>query len=478
MNKNILKLRIILWLILAVAIGWFFYMKIAPTGKISYNHDFSRPYYFIGKLTPAERIDLTNGEAEIKGGPVYFSLATPRRFRQAGVTVKFKNTTAFPVMEMGLLNNKAAWSYDLKPLENKIIDQLSLVWPAAEAENGVRLIEREKKYKTVEDFLSNLPPKNEIALYNYSIKNNFLLAGYEPGFKDSLIDYRFRGSYQFYTYIKQERLDYTFNFVDLNVDSGGDKKVLIKVYSPDGLIHSAEAEVKQSDMPIRAGERTGRAVIKIDDLAEGVYRFSVIAHDEIMTKNILSRQSRFVLINKAWLARGNKANLNLFTDSRLINAQTVNPASLGKIKAGGSFLDLKETYKQFYVKDLSGTSKIELPKDDIIISGDGVFSFTEGGLFNPKFKNVDGNLNIKAEKINYVLTAYKTPLTSDGWQIAQADFDLSQAYEERGKYQFLISVPNFRAEEEAPGKITIKEIRVDLTGISWREKLKRYFRGS
>lgn len=470
-RKNILKIRIILWLVLAAVIGWFFYMKIVPTGKISYNHDFSRPDYFIGKLTPAERIDLTKGEAEIKGGPVYFSLTTPRRFKQAQVTLKFKNTTDFPVMEMGLLNNKAAWSYDLKPLENKIIDQLSLVWPAVGTENGVRLIEREKKYKTIEDFLGNLPSRNEIALYNYNIKNNFLLAGYEPSFKDNLIDYKFRGSYQFYTYIKQERLDYIFNFIDLNVDSGDNNKVLIKIYSPDGLIYSTEAATKQSNLPAPPA-RARQAVIKIADLAEGVYRFSVIAHEEIMTKNILSRQSQFVLINKIWLGRGNKADLSLFTDSRLINAQTINPASLGKIKVGESFLDLKETYKQFYVKDLNKTSKIELSKDDIIISGDGVFSFTEDGLFNPKFKNVDGNLDIKAEKINYVLTAYRTPLTRDGWQIARADFDLSKAYKERGKYQFLISVPNFRAEEEAPGKIIIKEIKVDLLGTSL---ISKYF---
>lgn len=471
-RKNILRIRIILWLTLSAVIGWFFYMKIAPTGKISYNHDFSRPDYFIGKLTPAERVNLTKGEAEIKGGPVYFSLTTPRRFKQARVTLKFKNTTDFPIMEMGLLNNKAAWSYDLKPLENKIIDQLSLVWPAVGMENGVRLIEREKKYKTIEDFLGNLPPRNEIALYNYSIKNNFLLAGYEPNFKDNLIDYKFRGSYQFYTYIKQEQLDYVFNFIDLDAGLDNNSPVAVKVYSPDGLIYSTEASGK------KASGQNRRAAVKIDNLPEAVYRFSIIAHDEVMTKNILSRQSQFVLINKIWLARGNKTDLNLFTDSRLINAQTINPASLGKIKAGEAFLDLKETYKQFYVKDLNKTSKIELSKDDIIISGDGVFSFTEDGLFNPKFKNVDGNLDIKAEKINYVLTAYQTPPTRDGWQIARADFDLSRAYEERGKYQFLISVPNFRAEEEARGKIIIKEIKIDLLGAGWRQKIKKYFSGS
>jgi len=468
MNKNVLKIRIVLWLILAIIIGWFWYMKIIPSGKISYIYDFSRPNYFISKLSPAERVKINKTEAEIKGDPVYFSLKTPRRFEQAKVTVKFKNTTDFPIMEIGLLNNKAAWGYDLKSLQNKIIDQLSLAWSVAPGENGVKLIERERKYNTVEDFLNNLPSIDEIALYSYSFKNKFLLDNYEPSRKNNLIDYKFRGSYQFYTYIKQEELDYVFNFVDLNINSDDDP-VGIKVYSEDGEIYSAYV----ADKKVGSSER--QAVIKIADLPEGVYRFSIIANDDVIIKGITSKQSQFVLINKIWLAEGNKENLILFTNSRLVNAQTVNPASLGKIKVGDAFLDLKETYKQLSVKTLNRPVKVELPKDDIIISGDGVFNFAENGLFDPRFKNVDGNLDINGEKINYVLTNYQTPINFDGWQTAVAEFDLTKAYQENGKYQFLISIPSLKAEESVEGEIIIKEIKVDLLGTTLRQKLKKYF---
>lgn len=471
MNKNILIIRIILWLILAVAVGWFAYMKIRPSGRISHVYNFKKPSYFIGKLTPAGRVEASENQAVIKGGPVYFSLKTPRRFERAKVSVKFKNTTDFPVMEIGLLNNKASWSYDLKPLQNKIIDQLSLAWPAVSGENGVRLIEREKKYKTVEQFLGNLPNADEIALYNYTLKNNFSLANYESGRQDNLIDYKFRGSYQFYTYVKQEQLDYIFDFVNFNVNQNNNNPIAIKVYSPDGLIYSADAADKKE------GESKRQAVIKIADLPEAAYRFSIIADDDIITKSIITKQSRFILINKVWLAEGNKANLALFTNSRLVNAQTANPASLGKIKIGDAFLDLNETYKQRSVKILNRTAKIELPKDDIIISGDGVFSFTENGWFDPRFKNLSGNFNLNEEKINYVLTVYQTPLSLGDWQTAAAEFDLTKAYQEQGKYQFLISIPSFKAEEPVPGGIIIKEIKIDLQGTDWRKKFKKYFYG-
>lgn len=470
MNKAII-IRTILWSMLALIIGWFIYMKIAPSGRISYIYNFKKPSYFIGKLTPAERValDTVRDQAYIKGGPVYFFLRTPRRFERAKVSVKFKNTTDFPVMEIGPLNNKSTWSYDLKPLQNKVIDQLSLAWPVVYGENGVRLIEREKKYDAVEQFLANLPARDEIALYNYSLKNNFLLADYEPSRQDNLIDYKFRGAYQFYTYIKQEQLDYAFNFIDLPPDSDN-SRIAIKVYSSEGLIYSADVAAK------KAGGNERQAVIKIDGLPEAVYRLSVIAHDEVITESITSRQDRFVLINKVWLAKGNKENLALFTNSRLVNAQTVNPASLGKIKIGDAFLDVKETYKQFSAEILGGTAKIELPKDDIIISGNGLFGLTENSLFDPRFKKADGQLDVNGEKINYVLANYQTPVSSDGWLAAVAEFDLAKAYQENGKYQFLISLPFFKAEEPIRGEIIIKEIKIDLSGRSWREKLKRYFR--
>jgi len=461
-------IRIILWLILAVIIGWFGYMIIVPSGKISYVYDFSRPSYFIGKLSPAERVKINKTDVEIKGDPVYFSLRTPRRFEQAEVTVKFKNTTDFPIMEIGLLNNKDAWSYDLKPLQNKIIDQLSLAWPIAPGENEFKLIEREKKYDTVEQFLKNLPARDEIALYNCSFKNNFLLNSYEPSQEDNLIDYKFRGSYQFYTYLKQEELNYVFNFVDLNINEALDP-VEIKIYSKDGAIYSAYAADK------KAGDSERQAVIKIADLPEGVYRFSIIANDDIITKNITSKQSQFVLINKIWLAEGNKKDLILFTNGRLVSAQTVNPASLGKIKIGDIFLNLKEAYKQVSVKTLNRPAKIELPKDDIIISSDGVFSFTETGLFDPRFKNIDGNLNINGEKINYVLINYQTPVNFEDWQTAVAEFDLTKAYQENGKYQFLISIPSLKAEESAKGEIIVKEIKIDLLGTTLKQKFKNIF---
>ena len=411
---------------------------------------------------------MTAGQAgvTVKGDPVYFSVRPPRRFTRAKVTVKFKNTTDSPVVELGLLNDKMAWNYELKPLQNKIIDQLSLVWPTVSGAAGARLIEREKKYNTVEQFLNSLPPTSEIALYDYILKTEFKLADYKPRPESRVIDYNWRGAYQFYTYIKNEALAYIFDFADLNLNQDSDP-VRIKVYSQDGLIY--EKRIADDD----ASER--QVSLKITDLPEGAYRVSFIGNNDIITKKIISPQSQFALINKVWLADGNAKNLVLYTNSREVSAQTINPASLSEVKVGGRAINLNETHKQFSILTGNRPETIALAKDDIIISGDGVFALAADSLVDPRLPNVDKNLEINQGKINYILTGYQGAKSADGWLSAAADFDLTKAYQENGKYQFLLSLPGLKAGEPAGGEAVIKEIKVELTGTSLAEKIKKYF---
>ncbi|MDD4900674.1 MAG: hypothetical protein PHS62_00990 [Patescibacteria group bacterium] len=467
-KRVLIIIRIFLWLAAVMAAGWFMYMKIVPSGKISYTYNFDQPGYFIGKLTPADRVVAARGETQIKGDPAYFSLAVPRRFEKARVTVKFKNTTDFPVLELGILNDKVAWSYDLKPLQNKVVDQLALVWPVVNGADGSRLIQRDKKYDTIEKFLSNLPPYQEIGLYDYKLDHEFLLDKYAPTPEIKIYNCNFRGAYQFYTYIKNEDLNYSFDFNDLNLNADNDP-VDIKVYSAAGLIYTRHV----ADDAAADSER--QTSFKIPNLPEGVYRVSFVANDDIVSKTISSQQSQFSLINKVWLGEGGETARVLYSNSRLLSAQTINPASLGKIEVGQEIIDLKETYRQFSLKTASQPVAIKLAKPDIILSGDGVFAFSEQSLLDPRLKNIDGNLDINQEQINYILTAYQSPAVDGEWYEATADFDLTKAYQEKSKYQFLISLPGLKAEEANAGMLAIKEIKVDLSGTSLIKKLKKYF---
>lgn len=494
----ITKIRIILWTGLAVLTAWLLSMAVVPTGRVSYVYDFTKPNYFIKKLTPEERLaPLAGGAQAVKGDPVYFALRTQRTFDTARLTIKFRNPDKLPIIEAGVLVDKKIWRYDTRPLENKVIDELAQSWTMTR-EGETVLLQKEKRYDSIKDFLDKPPAESEIALYNYDWDREYLLPGYEKKEKENIINQPLRGAYQFYTYIKDEDLDFKFSLLDLNQNKDSDP-IELKLYYRDQLIDSAEL----SDDGVREdnGKMSEARELRLREvnLPEGVYKIELVINDDIVTSEIKTKQEKLSFINKIWLmekkigeslpplnptltfpfVRGGEESITLYTDSRTINAQTINPAKLQTITVGSSSLVVSETYRQFSLSSEGSFNEIKLAKDDTIVSGDGVFSFSSDALINPNLKKVIAGFDSQKERVSYVLADYNFPENAgDGWQTAQAEFNLKNAYREFYKYSFLISIPGLRADDEVNDKIEIGEIRVDLRGTTLLEKIKKIFNKS
>jgi len=479
--KNIIKFRICLWLSLAAVVGWLLYMGIVPSGQITYIKDFTGDNYFIKKLTPEERVgDMIDGGQKIIGDPVYFALRTPRRFNKAKLILKYRKQEAelpigssasmIPIIEAGVLVDKTIWRYDLQPIENRIIDQLALVWDVIN-ENGVMLLQKEKKFNSINEFLNNLPDREEIALYNYDLKTDYFLPDYASSSDKRIIDFALRGSFEFYTYIKEEDLDFIFNFVDLNQNRDSDPIDLFLYYGGQ-LLDSRHLD--DNDLAIDNGEVSDRGEIKIKlgSLPEGVYKIELKVNDDIVTKKIITKQNKLAFINKIWLVNGDK-NISLYSDSNVLQAKIINPGSLQTIKAGKKELAINETYKQCSLEVAIGTYEIKVAKGDIILAGDGVFSFSQDDLFNPQFKKVTLGLDINQEGINYVLAEYNIPKTEEEWKIAQAEFDLTRAYREFKKYNIILAIPGLRVDDDIKNFIEVDEIKVELKGTTLLEKISK-----
>lgn len=475
MNNKVLKIRIILWSVLAIVVLWLFYLGIVPSGKITYTYKPCVNDYFIKKFTPAERVECKDNILKIKGDPAYFSLKTPRRFETAKVSIKFndKNLGDHPLVEMGILADKLVWQYDLKPVVNKILDYLIDNWEVIREGQAV-FLQKEKKYKSINEFLKNLPPKDEIATYNYDLKYNYLLADYKAS--DGLaINQSLRGPYKFYTYLKNEALDYKFSFLDLNKNKDKDD-IEINLYFKDNLIDSQSLtdDGNSSDNGMASSEKT--AVFKISDLPEGVYSFEVKANDDIVTKKIETKQSKLSFINKIWLLKFNGGGDELVTDANKINAQTINPGNLQTIEINDGKLDINEAYKQFSLNAEEGVKDIKLKKDDIILSGDGVFAFSRSEFLNSALKQINENYNPNDKAINYIIANYEQPAINNDEKTAVAEFDLTRAYNENNKYNFLISVPGLRAENETNNSMAINEVIIELQGKSLIQYLKKFIK--
>lgn len=476
--------RIVSLTLIVLITAVFLYLKVIPFGQVTYNRDYSSWFRsgkgFIRGFTPAERIDSASDRfPRLLGDPVYFSVFTPRTFDRAKVTITYRDnlSSSTPIIEAGLLVDKLVWRYDLKPLQNKILDRLMFDWSRSE-EDGAMFLQKEKAYVSLTDFkedlaagrLKNCPggPTTCVASYNYPLDFNFHLADYQKS-QPVTIDKPLRGPHQFYLYLGREPLRLDFGFVILNQDKGADP-VTVNLYSQDKLLAS---KFLVDDGPIDTSGQQEKKGLTLGplSLSPGVYKVEVKVSEDTVIKQISSSVDRLSFIGKIWPV-STAAPLSLYTDADYLQAKALSPASLGVINFAGQDFSLARAYEQFIFRTTSGlaTKKINLAKDDIILENSGVFAWEPTSLFNPSLKRVDRFF--PTDDIAYIVAGYEPPRSrEDGFQEATAEFTLKGAYREKGLYSFMISIPGLRADDGEAGYVEIKEIKIELNGRTLWQKI-------
>ena len=478
------KLRLLLALILVVLILVFLYLKIVPFGHIVYTRNYSSNWNsgkgFIYGLTPAERVDLKSGDLpRLIGDPVYFSVFTPRTFDKAKVTITYRDNLDIntPIIELGVLADNIVWRYDLKPLDNKALDYLSLRFNKIETDGKI-FLQKDKNYSSLEEFEKDLAKgqlkdcsvglDNCLAVYNYSSKYNYQIPNYRPALP-IIIDTPLRGAHRFYVYVKDEPLRLKFTLIDLNTDL---KKAPINIIlsSGDKVIDSKMIDDNNSNLGSGKTEEK-QIVLEQKDLPAGVYKVEVKITDDMIIKKIESSVNHLSFINKVWPVSAPQ-NLKIYTDSNYLQVKALNPASLQTLKFGGQDFTLSEAYRQFDFQSstLGNNKEIDLKKDDIILENNGVFAFEPNSLFNPSLPKVDRFFSVK-DPIKYIVADYQEPSDSDGFKVASAELNLKGAYRENGKYSFMISVPGLKTEDGASDNLEIYQIKIELDGRTIWQKI-------
>jgi len=472
---TILKIRIILFSILALVIIFLIYKALSPFGEITYTAKPCDNSFFIQKLKPKDRV---SGDCQniITGDPVYFNLNTQRTFNEAEVKINYKNSGHNKIVEIGIMADERK-NYRLKPLDNIILDNLN--WNTLE-KDGIYLFQKENNYNSIDEFLNKIPDKNEILTYFYDLppqKELSELKKFEPTLSSKnrtathLIENDLRGPYQFYTYTDDGILEFEFLFSDLNINKDADN-IKIVVYDLENNI-MAQREMQDE----RGGEETRNTVnaeglhLDLTNLKKGFYKIELITNDDIITTQITASQKIVAFINRIWLAYSSNTDLiTLFSDASEVTASTINPQALQKISVNKDILNLSETYKQFSISTVKQTNTIQFAKNDVIISGSGVFSFSESALYNPNYKKLTKNTNLA--NTNYIITTYRPDKTNDDWQTKTLTFDLKNSLWYENNYGFIISVPGLISDDDVDDFVEIGDIEIKLKGRSLWEKIK------
>jgi hypothetical protein len=433
-----------------VLMGWLLNLWIVPSGEFFVTHEVGQSSSFVHELKPETRVSAVfdqDGEAvqAILEDPVFFFVHPHRDFfERLSFDIWFQNTK-LPIIELGGLARTNPEIYDLHPIHNRLIDESS--WNRID-EDGLVLLQRETVYESIADFFANPPSQNNVSVYRTSFDVPFRIPGYQPTSSSQTIDVSLRGHHEFKTYIKDETLVFSFDYMDMNRDEGEDV-VRITVFNEDG---DPVAEARAEDDGNTSDDAVVDSGLKELDLAafglsEGVYKVVMDATRDVFFRKIRTPQQKMVFLNTIFIGdqigyREPAQGATLYTQAKRLRFQTRHAEGVQTVSSSERTLDIAEPY-EWYTLALTqdGVESIDVPVGDVEIVTEGKFAFSSSLYFNPDPVALNAYTSIEQLGVDYVLARYISPRQEGDWLVATVPFIVAGLYENNQAWKFSFSTP-------------------------------------
>ncbi len=451
-------IRFLQFIILIVPVVVFVYLTnqfVVPSGQFTAERIAGTSSSFIDAIVPSDRVSDVHREngkdvVSIIEEPAFFFVHPHRDFDEVEFEVVFRNNEV-GVIELGGLSQTKPDMYTLKPLHNKIIDDLK--W--SEITNGnLRLLQREVQFETIDDFVENLPDRNQIATYHASIEEPLHLPNYVRSNTATTYDLSFRGHHELKTYIKDETLSFEFSYMDMNREEGADDISILIFNAQNKPVAEARAyddeNISDDGLPAHGLKQVD---IEVPGLAEGAYKIVINASRDVFFRKITTPQTKFVFLDQVFLSdevgyRENPTPVRLYSNVSRLTAQTKHSQALQTIEYGPSTFDVAVPYKSHQIATRDDrVRELSVPKGDMQLTGRGFFSITKEAFFQPDPIRITQDTNVDQGGIDYILTTYRTPKKNDGWLTASVSFSNEELFLDEQAWKMSFDIPGIEETE-------------------------------
>lgn len=463
MKTRMIQLAIILVPILVfVALLW---VDIVPSGTkvVEYTAGDQSPY--INHLLPSERVEYSEETAKNKAyvriidEPAYFSVDLPQTdFDTVEVAIEFENEEQ-PVFEIGALVDPFADAYDLRPIQNTMLEDLN--W-ASSTEWGTLFLDRTGQEKSMYDFLDD-PDINRLATYHYDLGQPYLESGYRASNNVKTTTVSLRGHHQYVTYIRDEVLNLEAAYMDMNRTLGKDD-VAVRVYNESGtLLH----EVVQNDDENETEDQISskhEIDIAVENLDEGVYYVELSGTSDIFWRELRSTQKYMTFIDRVYLGDmvgylDDPQSVNVYTNAKNLVFETAHVEGIQTVNVTGQPVEIYTSHEKIdFEVPTSGVAEVYIPVGDLKVSGAGKYAFSREAFFEPDPAKLSWNTDLDRLGVDYILANYTAPEEHDEWlvnpQNGSTEFRLADIAQEDAYAKFIVSVPGI----EEGGWIDIHKI--------------------
>ncbi|TAK03562.1 hypothetical protein EPO34_00145 [Patescibacteria group bacterium] len=442
------------------AFGWLLAQELVPSGTFVVNHAVGERSPFIDRLLPDARVP--DGRT-IVDEPVTFFAHPHRAFDVIDVDVRFRNQGA-GIVELGALAADGR-SYDLRPLENSLID--GSPWHRLDADDLV-LLQRTPRYASIADFLVNLPPRHEIATSHFTLPTPYRIPGYRASDQTRVIDATLRGFHAFKTYVADETLAFSFAFMDMNRDEGADP-VSVVVTDEGGKQVATTSIGDDGDVSALARPSSMRSLdLSVPGLPEGAYKVELRAGRDVFFRRITTTQQKLVFLNDVFLGdevayKEPARPVRFWTEAKHLSFSTTHAEAVQDLQIGSATVAIPAPYAKVDASvSEDGVVRVTAPVGDVLVEGDGHVAFSPESFFNPDPVRLDWNTDIDRLGVNFVIAAYESPRREGEWTVAHASFDARALAFEQGAWKFVFSVPGVKALGAS--------VEVDRIDMAWRRR--------
>ncbi len=462
-----IKLRFILWGLIFLALVFFLIRAVSPSGRLAGEYqpqgiNFWGGQGIVGPLGPSDRLAWSDKSLRLIKSPAYFSVFSPREFKQATLTLTYRNLDVIQqkTIDAGVLLDEKLWRFDVLGIENLALENLMTSWERQDDGTQIILSNPSAESKLRSAWPRVATYQTDYQLYLAKVIKPFDVSG----------DYswpKLRGDSQFLVLLNDQPLRFEFSFSDLNRNNqvGGDPIVVLIYDQNNQVVTSHEIEdpggaVATEELIDRGGWQLYRS-----GLDPGWYRVEIRANDDIVSQ-VQTKNSLVALSGKAWLFEP----ATLFTSSPVLRSKTKNHNSLGEIIFADQKIILTKTDEIYKAAtSVSGSRKILSARGDVFLEVAGELSLDSNFPFALRSQELSPDSNLA--EIDMIRANYSPPRDLvDGWRQQTVTFDLNSAWRRQGFYKFMLSLPDLTTGVE------IGSIKVELTGQSLGGKIKKIFK--
>lgn len=326
------------------------------------------------------------------------------------------------------------------------------------------------QYDSVDAFQANPPDMDTIGLVGVDRMTYTRIENYQPNQTPVQLGYTLRGSHQFYVYAADETLKFSFDKIDLNrvtgTDGVGVRVARIGDLQASGRVWLKTVNVGDDGVSGREGPRGNSQPVSVEipDASPGMYLVDIAAGVDVLLDNFVSAQRNLSFTGSLYIADGPAyaepkfTPLSLRTNSRVVNLAANHEQGRQNVLINGKKITLPGVKVNHQASDLTGTTTIDIPKGDIIVSGDGLFSVGGFSLLPAGARSVDVTTpTLELDNVDYILAEY-VPRASGTPEIDRT-FDLNELDLKVKTVTFSIDAPGLQTSGATLG---LKDIRVSL----------------